>query len=92
MRRFGNEDTHYYANEHMLPLAEELVRVAPAGMTRVDIALNGTEAVETAIRFMRRATGRPDRDRVHGRLPRRGGHRRRDRRGDVATSRSGTAR
>ena len=28
-------------------------------MTRVDIALNGTEAVETAIRFMRRATGRP---------------------------------
>ena len=28
-------------------------------MTRVDIALNGTEAVETMIRFMRRATGRP---------------------------------
>jgi 4-aminobutyrate aminotransferase-like enzyme len=28
-------------------------------MPRVDIALNGTEAVETAVRFMRRATGRP---------------------------------
>jgi 4-aminobutyrate aminotransferase-like enzyme len=59
MRRLGNEDTHYYANEYMLPLAEELLRVAPPGMTRVDSALNGTEAVETAVRFMRRATGRP---------------------------------
>ena len=39
--------------------------------SRVDIALNGTEAVETAVRFMRRATGRPIVDRVHGRLPRR---------------------
>ena len=34
-------------------------RRAPSGLTRVDIALNGTEAVETAVRFMRRATGRP---------------------------------
>jgi 4-aminobutyrate aminotransferase-like enzyme len=59
LRRFGNEDTHYYSNEYVLPLAEQLLRVAPAGMARVDIALNGTEAVETAIRFMRRATGRP---------------------------------
>ena len=59
LRRYGNEDTHYYSNEYVLPLAEELLRVAPAGMARVDIALNGTEAVETSIRFMRRATGRP---------------------------------
>ena len=59
LRRYGSEDTHYYSNEYVLPLAEELLRVAPDGMTRVDIALNGTEAVETAIRFMRRATGRP---------------------------------
>ncbi|HEY7668664.1 MAG TPA: aminotransferase class III-fold pyridoxal phosphate-dependent enzyme [Actinomycetota bacterium] len=59
LRRFGNEDTHYFSNPYVLPLAEELVRVAPSGLTRVDIALNGTEAVETAVRFMRRATGRP---------------------------------
>ena len=43
----------------MLPLAERLVAIAPGALARVDIALNGTEAVETAVRFMRRATGRP---------------------------------
>ena len=59
LRRYGNEDTHYFSNEYVLPLAERLLRVAPPSMRRVDIALNGTEAVETAIRFMRRATGRP---------------------------------
>jgi 4-aminobutyrate aminotransferase-like enzyme len=35
-----------------------LIDIAPGALSRVDIALNGTEAVETAIRFMRRATGR----------------------------------
>lgn len=59
LRRYGNEDAHYLAHEDVLPLAEALIRIAPGGLSRVDIALNGTEAVETAIRFMRRATGRP---------------------------------
>jgi 4-aminobutyrate aminotransferase-like enzyme len=59
LRRYGNEDTHYYSHEYVLPLAERLVAIAPGALTRVDIALNGTEAVETAVRFMRRATGRP---------------------------------
>ena len=59
LRRYGNEDTHYYSHEYMLPLAERLVAIAPGALARVDIALNGTEAVETAVRFMRRATGRP---------------------------------
>ena len=59
LRRYGNEDAHYYAHEYLLPLAERLLAVAPGNLARVDIALNGTEAVETAIRFMRRATGRP---------------------------------
>jgi 4-aminobutyrate aminotransferase-like enzyme len=59
LKRFGNEDTHYFSHEYVLPLAERLVEIAPGAMTRVDIALNGTEAVETAVRFMRRATGRP---------------------------------
>lgn len=55
----GNEDAHYLAHEYVLPLAEALVRIAPGELSRVDIALNGTEAVETAVRFMRRVTGRP---------------------------------
>ena len=59
LRRYGNEDAHYLASEYVLPLAEKLLEIAPGALTRVDIALNGTEAVETAIRFMRRATGRP---------------------------------
>ena len=40
-------------------LGERLLDVAPKSLTRYDIALNGTEAVETAIKMMRRATGRP---------------------------------
>jgi 4-aminobutyrate aminotransferase-like enzyme len=59
LRRYGNEDTHYYSHEYVLPLAERLVAIAPGALSRVDIALNGTEAVETAVRFMRRVTGRP---------------------------------
>jgi 4-aminobutyrate aminotransferase-like enzyme len=59
LRTFGNEDGHYFATSAMVELAEMLLGVAPAGLTRVDIALNGTEAVEIAVRFMRRATGRP---------------------------------
>ena len=58
LRRYGNEDTHYFSHEFVLPLAERLLAIAPGALSRVDIALNGTEAVETAIRFMRRATGR----------------------------------
>jgi 4-aminobutyrate aminotransferase-like enzyme len=59
MRRYGLEDTHAIATELVATLADELLEVAPPGLTRIDIALNGTEAVETAVRFMRRATGRP---------------------------------
>ena len=59
LRRYGNEDTHFYSNEYVLPLAERLLAIAPGALSRVDIALNGTEAVETSVRFMRRTTGRP---------------------------------
>jgi 4-aminobutyrate aminotransferase-like enzyme len=59
LARYGNEDTHAIASELVAPLAERLLAVAPPGLTRVDISLNGTEAVETAVRVMRRATGRP---------------------------------
>jgi 4-aminobutyrate aminotransferase-like enzyme len=47
------------ASERMFELADRLLAIAPGGLARVDIALNGTEAVETAVRMMRRATGRP---------------------------------
>jgi 4-aminobutyrate aminotransferase-like enzyme len=57
MRRYGNEDSHAIASTLMAPLAERLLALAP-GMDRVDIALNGTEAIEIAIKLMRRATGR----------------------------------
>lgn len=59
LRRYGNEDSHTLASEPMVELAEQLLAIAPEGLTRVDLALNGTEAVETAIKMMRRATGRP---------------------------------
>ncbi len=59
LRRFGNEDSHALASELMAELGERLLAVAPAGLTRYDIALNGTEAVEIAVKMMRRATGRP---------------------------------
>lgn len=56
---FGNEDSHALTHPLMTTLAERLLSVAPAGLSRVDLSLNGTEAIETAVRFMRRATGRP---------------------------------
>ncbi len=59
LRRYGNEDSHSLASELMAPLAERLLAVAPPSLSRVDIALNGTEAVEIALKLMRRATGRP---------------------------------
>jgi 4-aminobutyrate aminotransferase-like enzyme len=59
LRQFGNEDTHALASELTAELGERLLAVAPASVTRYDIALNGTEAVEIAVKMMRRATGRP---------------------------------
>jgi 4-aminobutyrate aminotransferase-like enzyme len=59
LERFGNEDSHALASELTATLGERLLALAPAGLTRYDIALNGTEAVEIAVKMMRRATGRP---------------------------------
>jgi 4-aminobutyrate aminotransferase-like enzyme len=59
LARFGNEDSLYVCTEPVLPLVEALLEIAPGDLTRVAPALNGTEAVEAAIKFMRRATGRP---------------------------------
>jgi 4-aminobutyrate aminotransferase-like enzyme len=59
LRAFGNEDSHAVTNPLMSQLARRLIDLTPANLTRVDLALNGTEAVESAVRFMRRTTGRP---------------------------------
>jgi 4-aminobutyrate aminotransferase-like enzyme len=58
IQRFGNEDSHVFTTEYVAPLAERLTELAPSSCTRVDFALNGTEAIEIAVRLMRRATGR----------------------------------
>jgi 4-aminobutyrate aminotransferase-like enzyme len=59
LRRFGNEDSHALASELTADLGERLLTMGPSGLSRFDIALNGTEAVEIAVKMMRRATGRP---------------------------------
>src|SRR5215467_4946979 len=59
LRRYGNEDAHALTSTYVAPLAERLIELAPACCTRVDIALNGTEAIEIALWLIRRATGRP---------------------------------
>ncbi len=59
LKRVGNEDSHGVASNLMLPLAEKLLGITPASLTRVDLGLNGTEVVETAVKMMRKATGRP---------------------------------
>jgi 4-aminobutyrate aminotransferase-like enzyme len=59
LKTFGNEDSHGLASELTAELGERLLDVAPGQLSRYDIALNGTEAVEIALKLMRRATGRP---------------------------------
>ena len=59
LRRFGNEDSHALASRLTAELGERLLAIAPGAISRYDIALNGTEAVEIAVKMMRRATGRP---------------------------------
>ena len=59
VERFGNEDSHSLVTELTAELGERLLAVTPKSLTRFDIALNGTEAVEIAVKMMRRATGRP---------------------------------
>ena len=59
IREIGNEDSHALVSELTAELAERLLDIAPASLTHFDIALNGTEAIEIAVKMMRRSTGRP---------------------------------
>jgi 4-aminobutyrate--pyruvate transaminase len=42
----------HYSSEPAIRLAEELVRVAPASLTRVYLTLGGSESVDAAVRFI----------------------------------------
>jgi 4-aminobutyrate aminotransferase-like enzyme len=59
LRDFGVEITDYICSEPAVALAEKLVEVSPASLTRVVPEISGTVSVETAIKFMRIRTGRP---------------------------------
>ena len=73
LRRYGNEDTHYYSHEYVLPLAERLVAIAPGDLParrhRAERHRGGRD--RRALHAARHRA--PDRDRVHGRLPREAG-------------------
>ncbi len=56
--RYGMEITDYVMNEPALALAQRLVEIAPAGLTRVGSSISGTEAVEAGVKLAREATGR----------------------------------
>lgn len=57
--RYGMEISQYLSSEPVVTLAERLVALAPAGITRVAPTVTGTEAVEGAVKLAREATGRP---------------------------------
>ncbi len=59
LRRYSLENTDYVYAEPLLTLAERLIGLAPASLSRVAYEVSGTEAVETAVKLMREATGRP---------------------------------
>ena len=59
MRRYGFEITDYVRSPPPIELAERLVELAPASITRAATGITGTEAVEGAVKLAREATGRP---------------------------------
>jgi len=59
LRRFSIENSDYVYPWPLNDLAEKLVEITPASLTRVAYEVSGTEAAETATKLMRAATGRP---------------------------------
>lgn len=57
--RYGMEISQYLGSRPPIELAERLVALAPAGITRVAPTVTGTEAVEGAVKLARESTGRP---------------------------------
>ena len=59
MHRYGFEITDYVRSPPPIELAERLVELAPANITRAASGITGTEVVEGAVKLAREATGRP---------------------------------
>lgn len=59
LERYSLENTDYVFAEPLVDLADRLVSVSPTSLTRVSYDVSGTEAVESAVKLMREATGRP---------------------------------
>ena len=59
MHRYGFEITDYVRSPPPIELAERLVELAPASITRAASGITGTEVVEGAVKLAREATGRP---------------------------------
>ena len=55
----GFEITDYVRSPPPIELAERLVELAPASITRAATGITGTEVVEGAVKLAREATGRP---------------------------------
>jgi 4-aminobutyrate aminotransferase-like enzyme len=59
LRDFGTEISDYITSEPVVTLAEKLVAIAPDPLARVTFEATGTEAVESAMKFMRARSDRP---------------------------------
>jgi 4-aminobutyrate aminotransferase-like enzyme len=59
MHHYGFEITDYVRSPPPIELAERLVELAPASITRAASGITGTEVVEGAVKLAREATGRP---------------------------------
>jgi 4-aminobutyrate aminotransferase len=59
LRDYGQEIPDYISAPVVVELAEKLVSIAPDPLARVSFEISGTEAVESAMKFMRARTERP---------------------------------
>lgn len=59
LRDYGQEIPDYVSAPVVVELAEKLVQIAPDPLARVSFEISGTEAVESAMKFMRARTERP---------------------------------
>ena len=59
LRDYGQEIPDYLSAPAVVELAEKLTAIAPNPLARVSFEISGTEAVESAMKFMRAKTERP---------------------------------
>src|SRR3989442_9155277 len=59
LRDYGQEIPDYISAPLVVELAEKLVRITPDPLARVTFEISGTEAVESALKFMRWKSERP---------------------------------